>query len=118
MDAQEQSGLTGLAACAGGGLEKSMDRPRSGAALAVVAVADAGEQRRRHAGHGNVLRRVAVVAAIRGGGHQVVQHGEAGLAGEHVVMVLVLASVPRRWRRRRIGSSRGHCRGRRPSCGA
>ena len=57
-----------------------------------------------------MLRRVAVVvAAVRGGGHQVVQHGEAGLAGEHVVvvlvLVLVLASVPRRRRRRRGGSS-------------
>jgi hypothetical protein len=49
-----------------------------------------------------------VVAAVRGGGHQVVQHGEAGLAGEHVVVVLVLASVPRRWRRRRGGSSLLH----------
>jgi hypothetical protein len=77
-----------------------------GAALA--GVAEAGDQRRRRAGHGHVVRgAVGVVvvvvvgtgAAVRGCGHQVVQHGE-GLAGQHVVVAVVVV-VPRRGGQRR-----------------
>ena len=87
---------------------------------ALPGVAEAGDERRR-AGHGHVLRggcavvdvvvvvsAVAVaVAAIRGGDHQVVQHGE-GLAGEHVVVVVVVVSIPRRGTSGLQRSRRGH----------
>ena len=70
----------------GGSLEKNMERPpprlgRTSRGLLRLVISDDAPD----------MGMCCAAAVIRGGDHQVVQHGGEGLAGQHVVVVVAAA---------------------------